>query len=79
MKKIVKYILLLNTFFGISQIKNGIIEYGVIAHMPITADNEVIAEQIKKMSINDTLVSYKLNFIPNESYFYIEPVYFTWI
>lgn len=74
MKKIVKYILLLNTFFGISQIKNGIIEYGVIAHMPITADNEVIAEQIKKMSINDTLVSYKLNFIPNESYFYIEPV-----
>ena len=75
MKNLLLIIFLLNFALSNSQVKNGIIEYGVIFQdKPPKDDNGFIEDMINKEKKTDTLVSYTLKFNTKNSNFSVNPV-----
>jgi GLPGLI family protein len=71
------YIIITTLFitFCNAQVKNGLIQYGVMSHMPIPInDDGYFADIVRKANASDTLVNYTLTFNNKESCFFTNPV-----
>lgn len=66
--------LLLSCSFAFSQIKNGVVQYGIKTLFDPSEENlDVVKNELDKTTKATALYTFTLNFTPKESYFYINP------
>ncbi|WP_051200378.1 GLPGLI family protein [Flavobacterium subsaxonicum] len=74
MLKNISLLLLLSCSFAFSQIKNGVVQYGIkTLYDPDEETLDVVKSELDKTTKATVLYTFNLKFTPKESYFYVNP------